>query len=498
MIQFLSTAVSANTGAPSSEWLQIAIAIAYYAIPTMLVYSLYKGRDIPFHWMFLIFGAFFAACGTAYIINLWYLWFPNSWISELMKAITAFICGSTVLLLLTLMPFALALPSPAKLEAANLALENEIEQRRRAESALEELAQVLELRVKERTAKLSEANATLTEEIRDRINAEQALRQSEVQLIAEHQHLQQTLQKLQQTQAQLVHSEKMSSLGQLTAGIAHEINNPVSFIKGNITYANNYFRDLLKLLDVYAHNYPNPVPEVKAVAEEIDLDFLLEDLPKLLSSMEVGTERIRQIVDSMRNFSRFDRADVTLVDIHEGIESTLLILQQRLKPMDKNPGVKLIKEYGELPAIECCAGQLNQVFMNVISNGIDALEEVMATQSPMQKGKEGSSYELPAIRIRTEVVERDRVAIRIGDNGLGIPEDVRRKLFDPFFTTKEVGKGTGLGLSISYQIVVEKHGGQLDCISHPGQGTEFVILIPIRQPLSPETKAIDSQLAVNV
>ncbi|MDB9511139.1 ATP-binding protein [Kamptonema animale CS-326] len=498
MIQFLSVAVSGNSGTPSWEWLQIAIAIAYYAIPTMLVYSLYKGRDIPFQWMFLIFGAFFAACGTAYIIDLWYLWFPNSWVSEFMKAMTAFVCGSTVLLLLTLMPFALALPSPAKLEAANLALENEIEQRRRAESALEELAQVLELRVKERTASLLQANATLTEEIRDRTNAEQALRQSEAQLIAEHQHLQQTLQKLKQTQAQLVHSEKMSSLGQLTAGIAHEINNPVNFIKGNITYANNYFRDLLRLLDAYAQNYPNPVAEVQAVVEEIDLGFLLEDLPKLLSSMEVGSERIRQIVHSMRNFSRFDRADMKLVDLHEGIESTLLILQQRLKPSGKNPGIKLIKEYGTLPLVECCAGQLNQVFMNVISNGIDALEELMGTQSQMQKGKDSSSYEVPAIRIRTEVVEGDRVAVHIGDNGLGIPTDIRRKLFDPFFTTKQVGKGTGLGLSISYQIVVEKHSGQLECISPPGQGTEFVISIPMRQKLSSQVKAIDSQVAVNI
>lgn len=498
MVQFLSAAVSANTGTPSWEWLQMAIAIAYYAIPTMLVYSLYKGRDIPFHWMFLIFGAFFAACGTAYIIDLWYLWFPNSWVSEFMKAMTAFVCGSTVLLLLTLMPFALALPSPAKLEAANLALENEIEQRRRAESALEELAQVLEMRVKERTAKLSQANATLTEEIRDRKNAEQALRQSEAQLIAEHQHLQHTLQKLQHTQAQLVHSEKMSSLGQLSAGIAHEINNPVNFIKGNITYANNYLQDLLKLLDTYAQHYPHPRPEIQAVAEEIDLNFLREDLPKLLSSMEVGTERIRQIVQSMRNFSRFDQADVKLVDIHEGIESTLLILQQRLKPNGDNPGIKLIKEYGELPLVECCAGQLNQVFMNVISNGIDALEEVMATQLRMQNRKDGSSWELPAIWIRTEVVDIDRVVVRIGDNGLGIPEDVRPKLFDPFFTTKDVGKGTGLGLSISYQIVVEKHGGQLECISTPGEGTEFVISIPIGQQLSSEVKAINSQLVLNI
>ncbi|MEW5861226.1 MAG: PAS domain S-box protein [Cyanobacteriota bacterium] len=288
------------------------------------------------------------------------------------------------------------------------------------------------------------------------------------------QQVQQTLHQLQQTQSHLIQSEKMSSLGQMVAGVAHEINNPVNFIHGNLTHANQYSQDLLNLLQLYKQHYPNPVPEIQDEIEAIDLDFVVEDLPKILGSMKMGTDRIRQIVLSLRNFSRLDEAAMKAVDIHEGIDSTLLILQNRLRAASNYPSIEIVKEYGNLPPVECYAGQLNQVFMNLLNNGIDALE---------------TQPEPRIITIRTEVgrgksLSSPYVLIRIADNGPGMTEQVKARLFDPFFTTKPVGKGTGLGLSISYQIVVEKHGGILKCISAPGQGAEFWIEIPISQGLT--------------
>ncbi|MBD2129438.1 GAF domain-containing protein [Microcoleus sp. ZQ-A2] len=291
------------------------------------------------------------------------------------------------------------------------------------------------------------------------------------------QQLEQTLIELRQTQAQLVQSEKMSSLGQLVAGVAHEINNPVSFIYGNLMHASDYAQDILGLLQLYQQYYPHPVPEIEGEIAAIDLDFLLEDLPKLLSSMKVGAERICEIVAALRNFSRFAEAEIKPVDLHEGVDSTLMILQNRLKASGGHPEIKVIKEYGNLPLVECYAGQLNQVFMNLLSNAIDAIDEQNQTLTPGQINA-NPSY----IRVCTELCNDYEVAIRIADNGPGIAEDVKARLFDPFFTTKPVGTGTGLGLSISYQIVVEKHGGQLHCYSQLGQGTEFVIQIPIQQP----------------
>ncbi|MCU0517307.1 MAG: PAS domain S-box protein [Oscillatoria sp. Prado101] len=312
--------------------------------------------------------------------------------------------------------------------------------------------------------------------------------------------LQHTLNELQRTQAQLIQSEKMSSLGQLVAGVAHEINNPVNFIYGNITYASDYAQDLLRLVGVYQHEYPNPTPAVQEALETVDLDFLRQDLIKLLSSMKVGAERIREIVLSLRTFSRLDEAEMKAVDIHSGIDSTLLILQNRLKAKPAYPAIQVIKNYGNLPKVECYAGQLNQVFMNILSNAIDALEE--GHRAPgIGRGKQqqcpmpNPQSPIPTIEISTSVANRalpmpnpqspvpnpQFVEIRIADNGPGMSEEVRRRLFDPFFTTKPVGQGTGLGLSISYQIVVEKHGGMLTCASAPGQGAEFVISIPISQ-----------------
>jgi signal transduction histidine kinase len=276
----------------------------------------------------------------------------------------------------------------------------------------------------------------------------------------------------------------MSSLGQMVAGIAHEINNPVTFVYSNVIPAIEYTDDLLNLLSLYQEYYPQPVPEIQQHIEEMELEFIQEDLPKLLSSMKMGAERIRQIVVSLRNFSRLDEAEFKAVDLHQGIDSTLLILQNRLKEQAGQVGIEVIKTYGNLPLVECYAGQMNQVFMNILVNAIDAINEQNTQRVQCQSSSlesQENPCQKPMIQIQTEVVNFSWVMIRIVDNGPGMPEQVRQKLFDPFFTTKPIGRGTGLGLSISYQIVVEKHQGHLECYSEVGQGSEFVIEIPIRQ-----------------
>ncbi|WP_017716760.1 ATP-binding protein [Kamptonema formosum] len=296
--------------------------------------------------------------------------------------------------------------------------------------------------------------------------------------------LQQALRDLQEAQSLLIQSEKMSSLGQLLAGVAHEINNPVTFIYGNLSHAINYVGDLIELLELYRHRYPDPGSEIEELIESLELDFVIEDLPKVMSSMKMGADRIRQIVLSLRNFSHPNDVEISRIDIHEGIENTLLILRNRLKPHAGRPGIQVVKEFGNLPNVECCAGEVNQVFMNILANAIDALEEGMAAPAP--------GCPTPTIRIRTEVLRPDFVTVRIGDNGPGMEPEVLARLFDPFFTTKPAGKGTGLGLSISYQIVVEKHGGTLQCLSEPGQGTEFWVELPVRHSPRPAS-ATESQ-----
>ncbi|MEH2054732.1 MAG: ATP-binding protein [Nostoc sp.] len=287
--------------------------------------------------------------------------------------------------------------------------------------------------------------------------------------------LKNTLGELQRTQSQVIQSEKMSSLGQLVAGVAHEINNPVNFIHGNLEYMEQYTEDLLAIVQLYQQYNPNPAAEIQIAAEDIDLEFLQKDLPKMLSSMKVGTERIRQIVLSLRNFSRIDEAEFKSVDIHEGIDSTLMILQHRLKAKSEQTEIEVIKDYGAIPLVECYAGQLNQVFMNILVNAIDALEE-NNTKHPYQEIEDNPSQ----IKIRTSVINSTWLEVAIADNGVGISQEFQQRIFDPFFTTKPIGKGTGMGMSISYQIVTEKHSGKLECISTSGVGTEFIIQIPLR------------------
>ncbi|TVP56212.1 MAG: HAMP domain-containing protein [Nodularia sp. (in: Bacteria)] len=279
-------------------------------------------------------------------------------------------------------------------------------------------------------------------------------------------------QKAQQLATQLIQSEKMSSLGQLVAGVAHEINNPVSFIYGNLAPAKEYIQDLLKVIRTYQQSYPHPVAEIQEITKDVELDFLVIDLPKLLTSIEMGAKRITEIVLSLRNFSRLDEAEIKAVNIHEGIDSTLMILANRLKANSERPEIAVIKVYGNLPLVDCYAGQLNQVFMNILLNAIDALEEAMTSKIFTRE---------PKIFIRTELTKDNQVSISISDNGIGIPEHFKNKLFDPFFTTKPIGKGTGLGLSISYKVITERHQGKLECISSPNKGTEFLISFPLYQ-----------------
>ncbi|MEH2464798.1 ATP-binding protein [Nostoc sp.] len=295
--------------------------------------------------------------------------------------------------------------------------------------------------------------------------------QAAIQAKAQTQRLQQALHELQLAQTQLIQSEKMSSLGQLIAGVAHEINNPVNFICGNLRYVAEYAQDLLHLLEKYQKFLPVASPELESELDNVDLEFITQDLPKLLNSMKLGTSRIVEIVQSLKNFSRHDEAEMKAVNIHDGIDGTLMILHHRLKADVHRPAIEIVKDYAKLPLIECYPGQLNQVFMNVLANAIDALEEGM--------GNEEISPPTAQITIRTAVLDHHSVVIRIADNGPGMKEEIIHRIYDPFFTTKDVGKGTGLGMAISYQIVVDKHGGILKCRSQSGEGTEFWIQIPV-------------------
>ncbi|MCU0569926.1 MAG: ATP-binding protein [Oculatellaceae cyanobacterium Prado106] len=338
---------------------------------------------------------------------------------------------------------------------------------------LEQVNAALETRVEHRTAQLK-----LAKEMTEEKNAQlqQLTEQLEQRVTERTEELTQALENLQHSQMQLIQSEKMSSLGQLVAGVAHEINNPVGFIYGNLNPANRYIEDLLHLLKLYQEHYPDPEAAIQKQIKNIELDFVMQDLPKIFASMKIGAERIQQIVLSLKTFSRMDEAEMKAVDIHDGIDSTLVIVQNRLKAQKERLDIEVIKNYGDLPLVECYPGQLNQVFMNILVNAIDACEDRDRTRAMADMEEEPSR-----ITITTEITDQDRVLIRFSDNATGISEAVQKRLFDPFFTTKPVGQGTGLGMSISYQIVTERHGGILTCVSEVGVGTEFRVEIPRNQ-----------------
>lgn len=321
--------------------------------------------------------------------------------------------------------------------------QQEVKARQSTEATLEAANEQLEQRVRERTQALSENNQQLKE----------------------------ALQSLQQAQAHLVHSEKMMALGQMLAGVAHEINNPVNFIHGNLLHLKSYTAGLIDFLSLYERTFPNLTPEIQQKADDLDIDFIKQDAEKILSSMKIGTERIREIVVSLRNFSRKDEAAHEAVDIHEGLESTLMILGHRLKAQPERPAINIVRNFEHLPKIECYAGQLNQVFMNILSNAIDAIDA--------KAEQDKYAAQTPEIVLRTEQ-RADSVAVCIADNALGMPSTVREHIFEPFFTTKPEGKGTGMGMAISHQLITERHGGKLECLSNEGVGTEFCIEIPIR------------------
>jgi len=396
---------------------------------------------------------------------------------------------------------ALAAPSTAEGDAAEETENNKIVAQGPPPVATLELAQVVQMASAEGTpyelvgrrrsggqfpvemtaaALKSQPEDSYTLIVRDitlRKQAEAAIQQAEAKDL-EAKRLEKTLAELQEAQLQLVHSEKMSSLGQLVAGVAHEINNPVSFIHGNLTYVDEYIEDLLKLINLYLSD-----PEIQASeaiqkqVKAMDIRYLVEDLPKILQSMRGGTERINEIVRSLKDFSHQGGAQRKRVDLHQGLDSTLTILGNKLKARGDRPAIEIIREYGDLPLVDCFPGQLNQVFMNLLTNAIDALDEKWAAQ-PDGATAHGSQW-MPQIVLRTELVAGDRVHLHFTDNGIGIPDHVKRRMMDPFFTTKPVGQGTGLGMAISYQIIVERHHGQLNCLSTPGHGTRFLIDLPL-------------------
>lgn len=422
---------------PSLMWLHVIsdafITFAYLLIPLTLIYIIKQRDDVPFDWIFFLSGAFVVSCGITHAMQIWTLWYPDYWVSGSLKAACAIISMTTAIVLFPLVPKFLAIPSPKQLEETNAALSREVSDRKSAETSLAQLNAELEQRVKERTTEL------------------------------------------QQAQSQLINSEKMSSLGQMVAGIAHEINNPISFIYSNLAPAKDYIRDITEVIAHYRTTYPNPPQETQAQIEDGDLDFAIADLPKVLSSMEVGATRITKIVQSLQTFSALNQSGLKQTNLHENLNSAIAIVQHRLKKQVNRPEIELVKRYGSLAPIECYPDRLNQVFMDLLLNAIEAIEQ-------RYKSEAISEIQASPGRIKIETTQMENhITIRISDNGCGIKSETIDKIFDPFFTTKPVGKGTGLGLSIAYQTIVQQHGGQLRCHSDREQGTEFEIELPLLQ-----------------
>jgi two-component system, NtrC family, sensor kinase len=370
------------------------------------------------------------------------------------------------------------------IDAVNDAYQQADDDRNRMERTLELTSQ-----------ELLQANTDLQQALQ---SVEQQVTDRTIELTHANESLENTLAQLQHTQTQLVQAEKMSSLGQVAAGIAHEINNPVTFIQGNLRHVNEYVQGLLQLTHQYQQDYPATTPQIQAILENLDVEFIAMDLPKILASMTVGTERITTIVQALRTFSRLDEAELKNISLKDSIESTVLILNSRLK-LNNGDSIEINQEYINLAKIECYAGQFNQVLMNLIANSIDALKESskfalynqLSSSMPicghnlLPQEVECLQYQQsPRIWIWAETIDAAKIEIRVMDNGVGIPEKIQSRIFDPFFTTKPVGKGTGMGLSTSHQIITKLHGGQLECRSRPGWGTVFAIQVPIHQSCS--------------
>lgn len=320
------------------------------------------------------------------------------------------------------------------------------------------------------------------DEVLVRIQTQLNVRALDAQLKAQNEQLRSTLAELQRVQGQLIHREKMVSLGQLVAGISHEINNPISFISGNLLPARRYVQELLNIIQLYQQEYPEPTPLLQETLQEVDLDFLTTDLMKLIGSMQSGAERIHKVVLALRIFSRLDESDIKPVDLHDGLKSALLMLQHRLEATQTRPAIRVIQEFGELPLVTCRARHINQVFLSLLTNALDALDERFDRGLTSQKNgsaqEPGSGME-PTLWITTALHDPPAAVVQIKDNGAGIDPEVLPRVFDPFFTTKSVGQGAGLGLSTSYEIVVDEHKGQLAIASAPNDGTEVRVEIPI-------------------